>query len=231
MDLVLFTFIKNLVGKISFGSWVRIIGIVIALGSVAYCGYRLYNAILERGAAQQLTLDTPRIEKAEKAAKEAIANRDLYVGQYNTWLATTDKTNKELIAQQEKTIAELRTKAAELPALTQANERLKREIAKHIDAKVDAACVLPVGFIRLYNQSAQADAPAGRYPDVPERLAGNDAAPSGVACSTMAGILLDNTNEAVQRGRILTLWQTWYTENAANFDAAARAKAAAIPKE
>jgi hypothetical protein len=206
--------------------------ILIALCSCSYLGYEGYNWIYNRGAAHQLTaIDQPKIDTAVKAQAKAEADKAAYVQTYNDWITTTNASNAALIAQQKATIDKLQTQANQLPALVQANEKLKHEITSYISAQVDAACVLPVGFVRLYNSSVQADSPAGTGTDVPASLAGNDASPSGIACSVMASVLLDNTNEAVIRGKLLGMWQTWYAENSANFNAAAKAKAAAIPKE
>ena len=64
---------------------------------------------------------------------------------------------------------------------------LIKEVPVYVSAQADAACVVPVGFVRLHDAAA-----TGTEPAAPERTGAADAAPSGVALSTVAATSVDN---------------------------------------
>lgn len=64
---------------------------------------------------------------------------------------------------------------------------LIKKVPVYVSAKADAACVVPAGFVRLHDAAA-----TGTEPAAPERTGAADAAPSGVALSTVAETNVDN---------------------------------------
>ncbi|WKZ83939.1 hypothetical protein N5B55_09070 [Ralstonia pickettii] len=77
-----------------------------------------------------------------------------------------------------------------------------KEVPRYVPAQADAACVVPRGFVRLHDAAAAGTVP---NPDT-----GNaDAAPSGVALSTVAGTVAANYTVChVDAARLSSLQQT-----------------------
>ncbi|WP_057395573.1 hypothetical protein, partial [Ralstonia solanacearum] len=64
-----------------------------------------------------------------------------------------------------------------------------KEIPRYVPIQADAACVVPRGFVRLHDAAA-----AGSVPDPGTGDA--DAAPSGVALSSVAAAVADNYTDS-----------------------------------
>lgn len=79
-----------------------------------------------------------------------------------------------------------------------------KEVPVYVSPEADAACVLPRGFVRLHDAAA-----AGR---VPEPAGGSDAAPAGIALSTVAGTVADNYERCHENAEQLIGLQAWITE-------------------
>ncbi|MDB0511053.1 hypothetical protein [Ralstonia solanacearum] len=71
-----------------------------------------------------------------------------------------------------------------------------KEIPRYVPIQADASCVVPLGFVRLH------DAAAGTVPDPGPGDA--DAAPSGVALSTVAATVADNYTDSHANSEQLT---------------------------
>ena len=77
-----------------------------------------------------------------------------------------------------------------------------KEVPRYVPVQADAACVVPRGFVRLHDAAA-----AGTVPNPDTRDA--DAAPSGVALSTVAGTVAANYTDChVDAARLTSLQQT-----------------------
>ena len=76
-----------------------------------------------------------------------------------------------------------------------------KEVPVYVSPEADAACVLPRGFVRLHDAAA-----AGR---VPESAGGADAAPAGIALSTVAGTVADNYERCRENSEQLIALQAW----------------------
>ncbi len=70
--------------------------------------------------------------------------------------------------------------------------------------ETDAACVLSRGFVRLHD-----DAIAGRLPGP---AGGADAAPDGIALSTVASTVVDNYERCHENAEQMTWLQQWIRE-------------------
>ncbi len=83
-----------------------------------------------------------------------------------------------------------------------------KEVPKYVTPEADARCILPAGFVRLYNAAALGSDPASV--PVPAGLA--DGAPSGIACSEVAADLADNFGIARANAAELSGLQDWNVE-------------------
>jgi hypothetical protein len=78
---------------------------------------------------------------------------------------------------------------------------LTQEIPVYVTAQADAACPVPVGFVRVHDAAAANDLPG------PAGVA--DARPSGLALSTVAGTVVDNyaiCHAAIEQLNALQAW-------------------------
>lgn len=83
---------------------------------------------------------------------------------------------------------------------------LTQKVPFYVPAPADAACPVPVGFVRLHDAAA-----AGT--EVPDRPGAADAVPSGVALSTVAGTVVDNYTTCHATAEQLTALQDWVRAN------------------
>jgi len=91
---------------------------------------------------------------------------------------------------------------------------LTKEIPVYVTPEADARCVVPVGFVSLYNQAVAGGA------EVPERPGGPLDAPSGVDLSEVLATDVPNlgvANEALAEARA---WRSWYPQAKAIYDKA-----------
>lgn len=226
--------LKTLFSKISLKG--ILIAIVLALA--AFGVYKAYDWALERGEAKQAATDKKviddlngKVTQANKERDAAIKLRDDYIAQYNNWRDTTKAAQDKAIEDQKATIAQLNKQLEKLPVMQKDNERLQHEVSKYITASTDRECMLPLGLVRLYNQSVLPEASAPGYLTAGTGPQPDDGKASGITCSDFAGVFLFNNNEAVARGVILDQWHTWWTNYSGELSEAAKAAAAAIPKE
>jgi hypothetical protein len=96
--------------------------------------------------------------------------------------------------------------AAETIAQTKistAYHTLKQEVATYVPPYADADCPIPNGAVRVF------DAAAGGVPSLPDAAAQSDAAPSGVALSTVIATTVDNDAVATANAEQLSALQAW----------------------
>ncbi|MEW6612722.1 MAG: hypothetical protein AB1409_08275 [Pseudomonadota bacterium] len=79
-----------------------------------------------------------------------------------------------------------------------------KEVPVYVPVEADAACVVPRGFVRLHDAAA-----TGR---LPEPAGAADAAPAGVALSTVAGTVADNYERCHENAEQLRALQAWIRE-------------------
>lgn len=127
-----------------------------------------------------------------------------------------EATDAAIIAHWQKRAAEIRErivvkyvqKQAEIREVT---KEIVREVPVFVPPEADAACVIPNGFVRVHDAAAQ-----GVLPGAP---AGTDAAPSGVALSSVASTVAGNYGICHECEAQLKALQGWIlavtkTENA-----------------
>lgn len=84
---------------------------------------------------------------------------------------------------------------------------LTKEIPVYVTAQADAACTVPVGFVRVHDAAASNDLPG------PAGTA--DAQPSGLALSAVAGTVADNYATCHAAIEQLNALQSWVRANQA----------------
>jgi len=95
---------------------------------------------------------------------------------------------KPIIAKQGEITREVVTKYVTVKAQDEAKTIIRiKEVPIHVTEKADAACTLPLGFVRVFNDAA--------HGPVPPAAAGTDDAPSGVALSEVAQAAVQNSGE------------------------------------
>lgn len=86
---------------------------------------------------------------------------------------------------------------------------LTKEVPVYVSAQADSRCIVPRGFVRLYDNAASG------VSDVPAPASGSDDADSGLALSAVAATDVANLgagNEAIAEVRA---WREWYAKMAA----------------
>lgn len=137
----------------------------------------------------------------EHAAKQAQAAAVVEVIE-----GKSKKITEETAAKHEKVVTEIQWRT----------RYLTKEVPIYVTEKDDAGCVVPDGFVSLYNAAAE-----GRDPEVPGPSGGPDGPGSGVALSTIAEIDVHNLGVAQYlRTEVLT-WREWYAAQAAAYGTAA----------
>lgn len=84
---------------------------------------------------------------------------------------------------------------------------ITKEIPVYVTAQADAACSVPVGFVRVHDAAAANDLPG------PAGV--TDAQPSGLALSTVAGTVVDNYATCHAAIEQLNALQSWVRANQA----------------
>ena len=101
--------------------------------------------------------------------------------------------------------------------------RLKpKEVVKYVSQIADSNCVIPNGFVFLYDKAIGADARTSESKAAAIAFAasgpGNVDSSSGVTLSEVAENATENFREAADRGAIIQLWQGWYVKTKEYFD-------------
>lgn len=84
-----------------------------------------------------------------------------------------------------------------------------KEVPVYVTAKADAACVVPVGFVRLH------DGAAANVPPVAGNASGSNDDPSGIPLSAVAETVADNYEAGHLNAEQLAAVQQWWRESKA----------------
>lgn len=87
-----------------------------------------------------------------------------------------------------------------------AGATLIRKVPVYVTAHDDAACTLPLGFVRLHDAAAAGTA-------LPGTAGAADAQPSGVALSSVAGTVIDNYTTCHATAAQVVALQDWIRAN------------------
>ena len=80
-------------------------------------------------------------------------------------------------------------------------QTITKEVKVYVPQESDAACAIPVGFVRLHDAAARGDVPG--TPGIA------DASPAGIALSGVAATLADNYSRCRENAEQLTALQEW----------------------
>ena len=109
---------------------------------------------------------------------------------------------RPIIVKQGEITHDVVTKYVTVKADTEAKTIIRiKEVPIHVTEKADAACVVPLGFVRVFNDAA--------HGPVPPASAGTDDAPSGVALSEVAETSVQNSGQYDLLAEQLKALQDW----------------------
>lgn len=169
-----------------------------------------YSWVYHRGA-----------ESRQPQILQLTQERDAYVAKVKEQQQNFAKAITIMSAESNATLAVLDAKLTNAERRAAAKKVITKEVIKYVSPKADAACTVPIGFVRLHNLAAKNTNP----PTPPSEVAASgfedaDTA-SGVALSTVASTLRDNYATCIDTSEKLEAWQYWYTESKASWDKAA----------
>lgn len=142
----------------------------------------------------------------------AVAGICLLLGASATWRVMSWRADAQQVKTITKTVEKIiyRDRVTEkvvtkyLAAKAQAAEETRNrieDVPNHVTPEADAACTVPLGFVRVWN-----DAVHGPLPDAAR---GADDAPSGLACSDIAKAFVEAAGQYDATAGQLTALQEW----------------------
>ncbi len=214
----------KILGKITFKGVMIFLAIVVVL----LCGWGTYNWIFDRGAKSRDVEVTTLTGQKDKA----VADYEKYKGEYEEWVRTTKNAKEQFIREQAATIEQLQTDLAKARESSSKKEVIYRDVTKYIPAQIGDTTFMPVGFVRLWNDTLEGSGSGEASPGngISFGTFGPDGAASSVTLSEFSKVAGWNNDEAVQRGVIIRSWQKWYTDTKHQFTEAQRKAAEAIPR-
>lgn len=215
---------SKILGKITFKG----VMIFLAIVAVLLCGWGTYNWIHDRGAASR----DGEVKTLTDDRDKAVSQYQKYKGEYEEWVRTTKNAKEQFIREQAATIDQLEKDLETARASSTKKEVIYRDVTKYIPAQLGDTTFMPVGFVRLWNDSLEGSGSGEASPGngISFGSFGADGNPSSVTLSEFSKVAGWNNDEAVQRGVIIRSWQKWYRDTKHNFDEAQRKAAEAIPQ-
>ena len=127
-------------------------------------------------------------------------------GHINTKWEAEKKTNALAAAEQEKRQAEDQIKVVtvyvdKIKVVHDKGAIINKEVPAYVPPDADADCTIHMGFVRLHDAAATNTIPG------PTR--DTDAAPAGIALSTVAETLADNYQRCHENIEQIKAWQQW----------------------
>lgn len=189
--------------------------IFLVLCAAAFGVYQVYKL----GESHQATKDNAQITKLQNDLAQKKQELTSLRGQVTDWenkaKTAQDKfagLQKDVNHQIQQGIAKANARAAHWEKVASH----KKEIVKYVTSQADAHCVIPNGFVQLFNQSATAGPDGSNY--LPGSLGLYVDAPSGYSLSDIAQASIINNAHAVQLRQEVIEWQTWYKSTKANWE-------------
>lgn len=126
------------------------------------------------------------------------------------WDAAVDKQEAQQarvrVRQAEVTVKVVTKYVDRIQVIREKGDVIIKEFPAYVTPESDARCTINAGFVRLHDAAAANEVPG------PARIA--DAAPSGIALSTVAGTVAENYQRCHENAAQLTLLQEWVREQA-----------------
>lgn len=186
--------------------------ILLALALLGGIVYSIYHA----GQDSEKADAAKTVQKAEAKAK---ADVDAANAKYNkikddqaTWQAQLANAVENAKKGQANIVAGLQHYLRDAQNAHAIVKTIIKEVPKYVTQKADSDCTVTAGFVWLHDYSLQQTitVPGSGPADV-------DAA-SGIAISHVAEVDAFNNGECVERGKVISAWQTWYQKNKVLFD-------------
>ena len=134
------------------------------------------------------------------------------------WDAAVAKQSLQVVVvqkrQAEATVQVVTKYVDRVKIVRQAGETIIKEVPVYVPAEADAACLVNRGFVRLHDAAA--------HGVVPEPAGDSDAAPAGVALSTVAGTVAENYTACRENAEQLSALQSWILQMKESADAGRR---------
>jgi len=145
------------------------------------------------------------LKDAKTEASALKADREVLVGQLRGMLKA-DEISADIGQKSAERQVQIRT----------VTRNIIKEVPVYVAAEADAACPIPVGFVRLHDAAA-----AGAWPAVPIASGPPNDAPSGIALSGVAATVAENYGSCRETAERLTSLQEWIRSIAATWSAPA----------
>lgn len=190
-------------------TWYVVLAILIGIGL-----RHEYNSILDTGIAQGIASEhkklQPQIDEAKAAQLAAEKRLKLYKDSYTQWVADAAVAKVLQNQQQKQIVDDLSHKLKVAEQKYRASLQNQKEVERYVTAKADAKCVVPVGFVRMFNESAMS---AGGVAELSASGSTDVDAASGVDLSAVAQAAAANNAQAMYWRSQVIAWQSWYKQS------------------
>lgn len=221
-------FFKLVLEKLSFKN--ILIFIVLCLAIYGVC--KISSGIYDWGKSDQAKTDNVTINKLKDQLATANKNLKDLQTEVTTWKNTAEQEQTDL-ANLQKEINDKITagvdKANQNAAYWEKLAKNKQEVIKYVTVNDDAHCVIPNGFVQLFNQSAQGTSPDSSTDAISNSTGSTLEAPSGISLSDVTRAVIINNTRAVQLQQQVLAWQTWYNTTKAAWENTQKNMQNAIP--
>lgn len=205
---------------------------LILAGLCVWGGKQGYDWIHDRGMSQQAALDTKQISTLTKERNDAVTQYTSYKGEYDTWVRDTKTAKQEFDSEQADRLKSTEVKLTEALAQAKSKQIVIKEVIRYVPAEVDATYKLPLGFMRLYNQSLEGKARTDAiFGDLSRSYPYDAGVSSTITMSQFATLASQNNAECVVRGEIIQAWQTWYVGAKTSYEKAQKIQFDSAPAE
>lgn len=213
-----------------------VIFVLLVLGLAGYGLFKIYDAGATHGAAVQLKADKKIFDKDDKQIadlKTQVTSLTGQLGQANatikddvamvqTWKDTATKAQQDFQTLQQTTVKTLQKQLSDSNRRLRAAQQLAASLQEnnpYVTQTADLQCVIPTGFVQLFNGAIEDPASTGIFgTGLPSGPGLGYGAPSGVSLSELSSAVVIDLSAAVQRGDQVRAWQNWYTQTKANWD-------------
>lgn len=216
----------------TFFSKLSLKGILIFLGVLllAFGQWKFYEWAQHRQAAtDQVTIND--LKGKNDQLKKQMNDETTQV---ETWKGRASKAEVDFDTLQKTTVADLQNKLSDANARAAAWEKkakTPKEITKYVTVHDDSLCTINAGFVQLFDDSIEADTTAHDAGFVSSGPGVSYGSPTTLKLSQLSSVLIHNNAEAVRRGKVIQIWQSWYTSTSANWTRVQQEIAAGVPPE
>ncbi len=125
--------------------------IVLVAAIIGYGEYKLFDAGVQHGAIKA----TSEYVKKELKFNKQIEQLSGQVNECDKFKKDINDSTEKMRLKQNQIVLDLQGKLAAMTAEKLKVKTIVEQVTKYVPAEADAKCVVPYGFIRLYNDSIQ----------------------------------------------------------------------------